>query len=831
MRLGLSLSGGGFRATLFHLGVVRFLRDAGLLQKVSDIVSVSGGSILAAHLVLNWDRYNATDKDFADAASEILTFVSVDVRNRIVRRIPFQMPLRWLSGLVRRRIERGLTANGLMESELNRYLYSGRCVHELPAHPQVHILATSISEGGMCGFHREGLHLQRRSSGQPDRLEFVPAQLTPIALAVAASAAFPGFFSPVQVRAADIGAQEGQFPTQMLTDGGVYDNLGVRAFHWMKKVWAERNLTVTAADLDPRVLVALAGTTQESTPPPLRWLTAHLPEGVRALLAQSLPEPRPELLSEIAATLSNLLKHQALQQTPEFASATLEDAPAAALLARARKGGPLEAGSQAWLNRHLLASVLNQAAGAAALPVPGPGFDEILVSDAGQPFLILSDPHLGFHAQSVRATDILWDRVWQLEQDNFGKDPSIRFIPISRVVSRDEDRTALHPALQAEVPMIRTDLDRFSPLETRALVMHGYGVARAVCAHRLAEATPFVDWSAPAGVRDLPPWDPYEPAAPAAPAPQPVPPGGGPPGAQETADARQLRRSSRQRIWTTLLDWRDWPTYVYVPLLLFVFGVLPFLGWQFYQRARLHQTVVEAVAEGMPDFRKAMALLEGDPLKGWAPDPIKVVPALAPVDYKGWELTNATWILDLRGVEGRGWWVKQPPAYYAAYIMRLRKLPTYQGDGRVTLTFPHRAAHPEVRIKAPEFDPVIKSPASNPEVPGSLVHIDLNLAQLPAGESTDLEVEFVFRDVSHLKGYWIRYRPMMPTRVMSCWMLFAANHPYRNYTLTSYAVDREDIKESDEPRYKIDHPYGLVIAWSLTNPQVDRTYECKWTWE
>jgi predicted acylesterase/phospholipase RssA len=813
MRLGLSLSGGGFRATLFHLGVVRFLRDAGLLQKVSDIVSVSGGSILAAHLVLNWERYNASDKDFAAAASEILTFVSVDVRNRIVRRIPFQVPLRWFSGLVRRRIERGLTANGLMESELNRYLYSGRCVHELPVRPQVHILATSISEGGMCGFHREGLHLQRRSSGQPDRLEFVPAQLTPIALAVAASAAFPGFFSPVQVRAADIGAQEGQFPTQMLTDGGVYDNLGVRAFHWMRKIWAERNLTVTAADLDPRVLLALARTTQES--PPLRWLTSHLPDEVRVLLAKSLPEPHPELLSEIAATLSNLLKHQALQQTPEFASATLEDAPAAALLARARKGDSLEAGSQAWLNRHLLASVLKQAVGAVALPVPGPGFDEILVSDAGQPFLILSDTHLGFLAQSLRATDIMWDRVWQLEQDNFGKDPSIRFIPIHRFVSRDEDRTALHPALQAEVPMIRTDLDRFSPLETRALVMHGYGVARAVCAHRHSEATP--------AVHDLPPWDPYAPAAPASPAPHS--------GAQETTDARQLRRSSRRRIWTTLLDWRDWPTYVYAPLLLFVFGVLPFLGWQFYQQARLHQTVVDAVAQGMPDFRKAMQLLDGDPLKNWSGDPIQEVPVLAPVDYQGWELTNATWILDLRGVEGRGWWVKQPPVYYATYIMRLRKLPTYQGDGHVTLTFPHQTARPEVRIKAPELQPVIKCLPSKPDDPASVIHIDLNLTQLPAGESTDLEVEFVFRDVTRLHGYWIRYRPMMPTRVLNCWMLFAANHPYRDYTLSSYVVGREGTKEIDEPRYKIDHPYGLVIAWSLSNPQVDRTYECKWTWE
>jgi predicted acylesterase/phospholipase RssA len=61
-RLGLALSGGGFRATLYHLGVVRYLRDAGQLQHVTDIAAVSGGSILAAHLVLNWDRYGGDDE-------------------------------------------------------------------------------------------------------------------------------------------------------------------------------------------------------------------------------------------------------------------------------------------------------------------------------------------------------------------------------------------------------------------------------------------------------------------------------------------------------------------------------------------------------------------------------------------------------------------------------------------------------------------------------------------------------------------------------------------------------------------------------------------------
>jgi predicted acylesterase/phospholipase RssA len=51
-RIGLALSGGGFRATLFHLGVIRFLSEVDLLKKVKLVSAVSGGSILAAHLIL-----------------------------------------------------------------------------------------------------------------------------------------------------------------------------------------------------------------------------------------------------------------------------------------------------------------------------------------------------------------------------------------------------------------------------------------------------------------------------------------------------------------------------------------------------------------------------------------------------------------------------------------------------------------------------------------------------------------------------------------------------------------------------------------------------------
>src|SRR6478672_5669296 len=54
--IALCLSGGGYRAMLFHLGSLWRLNDAGLLPKLQRISSVSGGSITAGVLGLNWKQ-------------------------------------------------------------------------------------------------------------------------------------------------------------------------------------------------------------------------------------------------------------------------------------------------------------------------------------------------------------------------------------------------------------------------------------------------------------------------------------------------------------------------------------------------------------------------------------------------------------------------------------------------------------------------------------------------------------------------------------------------------------------------------------------------------
>ena len=162
-RLGLALSGGGFRAALFHLGVIRFLREADLLRQVTHITSVSGGSVIGAHLALNWERYCGTPDEFQQASAEVIRFLQMDVRNRIVRRFPIASLMNSVRRLMRMQRKRQYTRAGLLEQHYEKFLYGDRALFNLPVTPQLYILATNLSEGSLCAFQRGGILLQKRS--------------------------------------------------------------------------------------------------------------------------------------------------------------------------------------------------------------------------------------------------------------------------------------------------------------------------------------------------------------------------------------------------------------------------------------------------------------------------------------------------------------------------------------------------------------------------------------------------------------------------------------------------------------------------------------------
>ena len=99
-KLGLALSGGGFRASLFHIGVLAQLADCDLLRRVEVISTVSGGSIVGAHFYLKLklllesklDREIA-QKDYQDLVGELLDeFLAVVQKNP--RLLTFVNPLK-----------------------------------------------------------------------------------------------------------------------------------------------------------------------------------------------------------------------------------------------------------------------------------------------------------------------------------------------------------------------------------------------------------------------------------------------------------------------------------------------------------------------------------------------------------------------------------------------------------------------------------------------------------------------------------------------------------------------------------------------------------------
>src|SRR4029078_8222002 len=123
------------------------------------------------------------------------------------------------------------------------------------------------------------------------------------------------------------------------------------------------------------------------------------------------------------------------------------------------------------LNRHLIEKSFRHVTGHACFRRLNSALDGVLVRDVGKSFEVHAGRDSGgLFKTAMRASDILMDRVWQLETETFADTPAFVFAPITEVVEPAEDPTALHAEVQRQVATIRTDLDRFSPLEISCLV-------------------------------------------------------------------------------------------------------------------------------------------------------------------------------------------------------------------------------------------------------------------------------------------------------------------------------------------------------------------------
>ncbi|QIF00020.1 patatin-like phospholipase family protein [Roseimicrobium sp. ORNL1] len=658
-RIGLALSGGGFRASLYHLGLVRFLRDAGLLSRVTHIASVSGGSIFSAHLVLNWKRYCGTDEEFEEVAAEFLSFVRLNVRSRILRRFPLTFPLRW-GRMLLGKSNRKLTRTGLLEHHYEKFLYGDVSLFELPQSPKLHLLTTNLSEGCLCSFSRDGLSMVRRQGGHTFRVDKIHTGLATVPMAVTASSAFPGFFPPLELTGSEVGVSGGEFGKQAYTDGGVYDNLGVRVFRFIERQMLADEELVREDFVDLRgALEALREASVSDADTPLQRLALLLEEAGKSgedsplnRFASALEEvlEKPELfdssgsiIDTILTRLGTVMCHYQFQHEALFAGLKPDDAAAAELLLSSRTGGQsLDAGDQVWLNRHLLETAFRCATGKPCFQRLQSGFDCVMVSDVGRQIKVVKGNSGGLIRTALRASDILMDRVWQLENETFRGAGGFVFARITEVVEPEEDPTAPHPEIQRQAANIRTDLDHFTPLEISSLVRHGYCVARKICRSRpdvFGESLP-----------DTPPWEPIPERRPvtdeARENANPVTPDRAP--TEATNESRELQGSANRRVWSSFFDRRDWVTFVYVPILVPIVLLLPYLSLQYYKRMVRLNTLTLSFAQGSPDLARLGNLLDEGAQKPWTGVKVEETQDITVPDLHGYKILSDSRITDLR---------------------------------------------------------------------------------------------------------------------------------------------------------------------------------------
>jgi NTE family protein len=277
-RIALALSGGGLRAALFHLGVLLRAAEAGWLPKVDVLSTVSGGSIVGAFAAIRWGALVAEGADVASFRREIIEPFLALVQGRS---FIHAWVWRLCSLPFRKLIDSTFTRTSIAADLFGAWFYGNALSTQLPSFPYLVINASNLVSGRAWRFTRDGLGDSRIGYAH-----WGSAPL-PLGFAVGASSAFPPAFPPARVNATDYvfsGPIYGEpvLPPHRyvpLTDGGVYENLGVEVL--------TKSTPLTGCTLVPAEFLVVS---DASRPAQQRFRASGLPALSEALLSYRVDE-------------------------------------------------------------------------------------------------------------------------------------------------------------------------------------------------------------------------------------------------------------------------------------------------------------------------------------------------------------------------------------------------------------------------------------------------------------------------------------------------------------------------------------------------------------
>jgi NTE family protein len=290
-KIGLALSGGGSRAIAFHLGCLRALNRIGLLDRVAVLSTVSGGSVIGA-------CFHAHRGDFASFEAKIRVLLAQGLVARMRRKLFTWLGLKvvaaftvvgavsivvtllkWFFKAVslvtprslarhverfefRSPLHRIASRTSLLEAALDDLLFKGASINELPAEPHLVINATELRTGSAFRFGT-------KESGSW-RWGKLRKNVVTVAHAVAASAAYPLFLPAFDETLTFEKGGELKPSRVILSDGGVYDNLGLGC------LWPDRSPEVSLNVVPVDIIICCSAGHGLRQDPPSQFIYARM---------------------------------------------------------------------------------------------------------------------------------------------------------------------------------------------------------------------------------------------------------------------------------------------------------------------------------------------------------------------------------------------------------------------------------------------------------------------------------------------------------------------------------------------------------------------------
>ncbi len=225
-RIGLALSGGGYRAAAYHIGALRALHKLGVLDKVDVISSVSGGSIIAASYALHDGNYESFEDTFSKKIRKGVLHLALINLTLVLGLVGLATWFGGGLGLAAALVVlwfvwyKVLPVSNLIAWQYDRLFFQGKRLKGLKPCPVVTINATDYPTVSQFTFSRERMYSYYYGDGAFYHEQF------PVSKAVMASSCVPFAFCPIRIpKTFRTSAMKGK-KLPMLLDGGLYDNQG-----------------------------------------------------------------------------------------------------------------------------------------------------------------------------------------------------------------------------------------------------------------------------------------------------------------------------------------------------------------------------------------------------------------------------------------------------------------------------------------------------------------------------------------------------------------------------------------------------------------------------